>query len=51
MAATSQSSFNKSENLGNCPVENRYFVGYLDGKRDDFEDSLFDQKRMSIFNT
>ena len=40
MAATNQSSFNKSENLGNCSVENRHFVGYLDGKRDEFEDLL-----------
>ena len=46
MAATNQSSLNKSEidfleeNLENCSVENRYFVGYFDGKRDEFEDML-----------
>ena len=39
MTATNQSSLNKSkidfleENLENCFVENRYFVGYFDGKR------------------
>ena len=39
MAATNHSSLNKSEidfleeNLENCSVENRYFVGYFDGKR------------------
>lgn len=39
MVATNQSSLNKSEidfleeNLENCSVENRYFVGYFDGKR------------------
>ena len=38
MAATNQSSLNKSEidfleeNLENCSVENRSFVGYFDGK-------------------
>ena len=46
MAATNQSSLNKSEidfieeNLENCSVENQYFVGYFDGKRDDCEDIL-----------
>ena len=46
MVATNQSSLNKSEidfleeNLENCSVENRYFVGYFDGKRDEFEDML-----------
>ena len=41
-----QSSLNKpkidflEENLENCSVENRYFVGYFDGKRDEFEDML-----------
>ena len=46
MAATNQSSLKKSEidfleeNLENCSVENRYFVGYFDGKRDKFEDML-----------
>ena len=46
MAVTNQSSLNKSEidfleeNLENCSVENRYFVGYFDGKRDEFEDML-----------
>ena len=40
MAATNQSSLNKSEidfieeNLENCSVENQYFVGYFDGKRE-----------------
>ena len=44
MAASNQSSLNKSEigflegNLENCSVEN--FVGYFDGKRDEFEDML-----------
>ena len=46
MAATNQSSLNRSEmdfleeNLENCSIENRYFVGYFDGKRDKFEDML-----------
>ena len=46
MAATNQSSLNRSEmdfleeNLENCSVENQYFVGYFDGKRDKFEDML-----------
>ena len=46
MAATNQSSLNRSEidfleeNLEICSVENRYFVGYFDGKRDEFEDML-----------
>ena len=46
MAATNQSSLNKSEidflesNLENCSVENRYFVGYFNGKRDQFKDML-----------
>ena len=46
MAATNQSSLNKSEidflesNLENCSVENRYFVGYFNGKRDQFEHML-----------
>ena len=43
MAATNHSSLNKSEidfleeNLENCSVENQYFLGYFDGKRDEFE--------------
>ena len=46
MAATNQSSSNKleidflEENLESCSVENRYFSGYFDGKRDEFEDML-----------
>ena len=46
MAATNHSSLDKSEidfleeNLENCSVENRYFLGYFDGKRDEFEDTL-----------
>ena len=46
MAATNHSSLNKSEidfleeNLENCSVENQYFLGYFDGIRDDFEDTL-----------
>ena len=46
MAATNHSSLNKSEidfpeeNLENRSVENQYFVGYLDGKRDELEDML-----------
>ena len=46
MAATNHSSLNKSEidfleeNLENCSVENQYFLGYFDGKRDEFEDIL-----------
>ena len=46
MAATNQSSLSKSEidfleeNLENCSVENLYFVGYFDGKRDDCADIL-----------
>ena len=46
MAATNHSSLNKSEidfleeNLENFSVENQYFVGYIDGKRDEFEDML-----------
>ena len=46
MAATNHSSLNKSEidfleeNLENCSVENQYFLGYFDGKRDEFEDTL-----------
>ena len=46
MAATNQSSLNKSkidfleENLENFFVENQYFLGYFDGKRDEFEDML-----------
>ena len=45
-AATNHSSLNKSEidfleeNLENCSVENQYFLGYFDGKRDEFEDML-----------
>ena len=43
MAATNHSSLNKSEidfleeNLENCSVENQYFSGYFDGKRDESE--------------
>ena len=46
MTATIQSSLDKSEidflkeNLENCSVENQYFLGYFDGKRDEFEDML-----------
>ena len=46
MAATNHSSLNKSEidfleeNLENCSVENQYFLGYFDGKRDEHEDML-----------
>ena len=46
MAATNHSSLNKSEidfleeNLKNLSVENQYFLGYFDGKRDEFEDKL-----------
>ena len=47
MAATNQSSLNKSEiqdflkeNLENFSVENQYFLGYFDGKRDEFQDML-----------
>ena len=46
MAATNHSSLNKSEidfleeNLENCSVENQYFLGYFDGKRDEREDML-----------
>ena len=46
MAATIQSSLNKSEtdfleeNLENCAVENQYFLGFFDRKRDEFEDML-----------
>ena len=42
MASTIQSSLNKweidfrEENLENCSVENQYFLGYVDGKRDEF---------------
>ena len=44
--ATNHSSLNKSEidfleeNLENCSVENQYFLGYFDGKRDELEDML-----------
>ena len=46
MAATNQPSLKKSEidfleeNLEIRSAENRYFVGYFDGKRDEFEDML-----------
>ena len=46
MAATNHSSLNKSEidfleeNLENCSVENQYFLGYFEGKRDEREDML-----------
>ena len=46
MTAAIQSSLDKSEidfleeNLENCSVENQYFLGYFDGKRDEFEDIL-----------
>ena len=43
MAATNHSSLNKSEIdflEENLSVENQYFLGYLDGKRDEFEDML-----------
>ena len=41
MAATNQSSSYKLEIVYiNCSVENRYFSGYFDGKRDEFEDML-----------
>ena len=28
------------ENLENCSVENQYFLGYFEGKRDEFKDML-----------
>ena len=46
MPVTNHSSLNRSEidfleeNLENCSVENQYFLGYFDGKRDEFEDIL-----------
>ena len=46
MAATNHSSLNKSEtdfleeNLEHYSVENKYFLDYFDGKRDEFEDML-----------
>ena len=46
MAATNHSSLNNSEtdfleeNLKNCSVENQYFLGYFEGKRDEFKDML-----------
>ena len=46
MVATNYSFVNKSEidflkeNFENCSVENQYFLGYFDGKRDEFEDML-----------
>ena len=46
MVATNHSFVNKSEidflkeNFENCSVENQYFLGYFDGKRDEFEDML-----------
>ena len=46
MAATNQSSVNKpkidflEENLEIFFVENQYFLGYFDGKRDEFKDTL-----------
>ena len=46
MVATNHSFGNKSEidfleeNFENCSVENQYFLGYFDGKRDEFEDML-----------
>ena len=46
MVATNHSFLNKSEidfleeNLENCSVENQYFLGYFDGKRDEFMDML-----------
>ena len=46
MPVTNHSSLNRSEidfleeNLENCSVENQYFLGYFDGKRDEFEDML-----------
>ena len=45
-AETNHSSLNKSEidfleeNLENCSVENQYFLGYFDEKRDEREDML-----------
>ena len=46
IVATNHSFVNKSdidflvENFENCSVENQYFLGYFDGKRDEFEDML-----------
>ena len=46
MVATNHSFVNKSEidfleeNFENCSVENQYFLGYFNGKRDEFEDML-----------
>ena len=46
MAATNHTSLNNSEtdfleeNLENCSVENQYFLGYFEGKRDEFKDML-----------
>ena len=46
MVATNHSFVNKSEidflveNFENCSVENQYFLGYFDWKRDEFEDML-----------
>ena len=46
MPVTNHSYLNRSEidfleeNLENCSVENQYFLGYFDGKRDEFEDML-----------
>ena len=46
MAATNHTSLHNSEtdfleeNLENCSVENQYFLGYFDGKRDEFKDML-----------
>ena len=57
MAATNQSSSYKleidfvEENLENCSVENRYFSGYFDGKRDEFEDMLELERFLLISST
>ena len=45
MAATNHTLNNSEtdfveENLENCSVENQYFVGYFNGKRDEFKDML-----------
>ena len=46
MAATNHTSLNNSEtdfleeNLENCSVENQYFLGYFELRRDEFKDML-----------
>lgn len=54
MAATIQSSLNKleieflEENLENYSVKNQYFLGYFDGKRDEFEDMQYFFLQLSL---